>query len=112
MGGATIVPRIVLRLSGKNFKIGQQKFNSHKTLLYLVIIDFPKFDPLTATGMALCVNFEPKCKNSNSCVPLSIMIKKVVNSRSLVLTVINHWSPNNEKRREVIPVVNRCAACG
>ena len=26
------------------------------TLKYLLIIDFPKFDPLTAAGMALCVN--------------------------------------------------------
>jgi hypothetical protein len=25
------------------------------TLLFLQIIDFPKFDPLTATGMALCL---------------------------------------------------------
>ena len=33
------------------------------TLQYLLIIDFPKFDPLTAAGMALGVNFGPKCKN-------------------------------------------------
>ncbi len=28
-----------------------------------VILDFPKFDPLTAAGMALCVNLGPKCQN-------------------------------------------------
>jgi hypothetical protein len=28
--------------------------------LYLQIIVFPKFDPLTATGMALCVGLGPK----------------------------------------------------
>ncbi len=33
------------------------------TLLYLLIKDFRKFDPLTATGMALCVNLGPKCQN-------------------------------------------------
>ncbi len=25
-------------------------------------IDFPKFNPLTAAGMALCINFGPKCQ--------------------------------------------------
>jgi len=30
------------------------------TLKYLLIIDFPKFDPLTE--MALCVNLGPKCQ--------------------------------------------------
>jgi hypothetical protein len=33
------------------------------TLKYLLIIDFPKFDPLTASEMALCGNLGPKCKN-------------------------------------------------
>ncbi len=32
------------------------------TLKYLLIIDFPKFDPLTAAEMALCVNLGSKCK--------------------------------------------------
>jgi hypothetical protein len=32
------------------------------TLLYLLILDFPKFDPSTATGMALCVNLGPQCQ--------------------------------------------------
>ena len=55
------------------------------TLKYLLIIDFPKFDPLTAAEMALCGNLGPKCqnlfplvkiqkrsqKNSQSCVPLN-----------------------------------------
>ncbi len=29
----------------------------------MLIIDFPKFDPLTAAGMAFCVNLGPKCQN-------------------------------------------------
>ncbi len=37
-------------------------FKSYMTLSYLLIIDFPKFDPLTATGMAFCVKMS-KCQN-------------------------------------------------
>ncbi len=36
---------------------------SYMTLKYLLIIDFPKFDPLTAAEMALCGNLGPKCQN-------------------------------------------------
>jgi hypothetical protein len=35
----------------------------YMTLLYLLVIDFPIFDLLTTTGMALCVNPGPKCQN-------------------------------------------------
>ncbi len=49
--------RVVLRLRGmkKNVKVGQifLFFKSYMTLKYLLIIDFPKFDPLTAAEMAL-----------------------------------------------------------
>ncbi len=38
-------------------------FKSYMTLKYLLLIDFPKFDPLTAAEMASCVNLGPKCKN-------------------------------------------------
>jgi hypothetical protein len=38
------------------------------TLEYLLIIDFPKFDPLTTAEMALCVNLKPKCQNLFSLV--------------------------------------------
>jgi hypothetical protein len=31
--------------------------------LYELILVFPKFDPLTAPEMALCVNLWPKCQN-------------------------------------------------
>ncbi len=59
--------RVVLRISGTFFlKIGQffiLFLKSYMTLLYFLIIDFPKFDPLTATGMALCVNLGSKCKD-------------------------------------------------
>ncbi len=57
--------RVVLGLRGmkKNFKIGQNKFlkKSYITLKYLLIIDFPKFEPLIAAEMALCGNLGPKC---------------------------------------------------
>jgi hypothetical protein len=33
------------------------------TLLYLLIIDFPIIDPLTAKGIAFCVNLRPKSQN-------------------------------------------------
>jgi hypothetical protein len=33
------------------------------TLKYLLIIDFPKFDPLKAAEMALCGNLGPKSQN-------------------------------------------------
>jgi hypothetical protein len=33
------------------------------TLKYLLIIGFPKFDPLTAAEMALCGNLGPKSQN-------------------------------------------------
>ncbi len=60
--------RVVLGLRGmkKMFKIGQKNFfffKSYMTLKYLLIIDFPKFDPLTASEMAFCGNLGPKCQN-------------------------------------------------
>ena len=60
--------RVVLRLRGmkKIFKIGQKIFyflKSYITLKYLLIIDFPKFDPLTAAEVAFCGNIGPKCQN-------------------------------------------------
>ena len=58
--------RAVLRLRGmeKKFKIGQiKKKKSYMTLKYLLIIDFPKFEPLTVAEMALCGNLGPKCQN-------------------------------------------------
>jgi hypothetical protein len=58
---------VILILSGikKNLKLGQIFFlsESYMTLLYLLIIVLPKFDPLTATGMALFVNLGPTCQN-------------------------------------------------
>ena len=55
--------RVVLGLRGlkKIFKIGQFFFIlSYMTLKYLLIIDFPKFDPLTPAGMAFCVSVNVK----------------------------------------------------
>jgi hypothetical protein len=63
MGGATIIPRSPK--TTRNEKIFQDRpkiflfFKSYMTLKYLLIIDFPKFDPLTA----LRVNLGPKCQN-------------------------------------------------
>ena len=66
-GGATIISRSLKTAQNKkNFKIGQNFilfFKSYMTLKYLLIIDFPKFDPLTAAEMALCGNLGPKCQN-------------------------------------------------
>ncbi len=36
---------------------------SYMSPLYLLKIVFPKFDPLTVTGMVLCVDLGPKCQN-------------------------------------------------
>ena len=67
MGEATIIPRSLK--TTQNEKIFQDRpksflfLKSYMTLKYLLIIDFPKFDPLTASGMALCSYFRPKCQN-------------------------------------------------
>jgi hypothetical protein len=68
MGGVTIIPRS--RRITRNEKKFQDRpkiffifFKSCMTLKYLLIIDFPKFDPLTAAEMALCGNLGPKCQN-------------------------------------------------
>ena len=60
--------RVVLRLRGmeKIFKLGQKKFfslKSYMTLKYLLIIDFPKFNPLTAAEVALCIYHASEFQN-------------------------------------------------
>ncbi len=66
MGGATIIPRsLKTTRNEKNFQDRPKKFlflKSYMTLKYLLILDFPKFDPLTAAEMALCGNLGPKCQ--------------------------------------------------
>ncbi len=54
-----------LRRMKKIFKIGKNNVSSksYMTLKYLLIIDFPKFEPLTVAEMALCGNLGPKCQN-------------------------------------------------
>jgi hypothetical protein len=55
-----------LREMKKNFQDRPKKiFNkkSYMNLKYFLIIDFPKFEPLTAAEMALCGNLGPKCQN-------------------------------------------------
>ncbi len=62
MGGATIIPRSLK--TTRNEKNFQDYFlKSYITLKYLLIIDFPKFDPLTAAEVAFCGNIGPKCQN-------------------------------------------------
>jgi hypothetical protein len=49
----------------KIFELGQNFFIffSFVNPLYEQILVFPKFDPITAPGMALRVNLGPKCQN-------------------------------------------------
>ena len=59
--------RVVIRLRGmkKNLQDRPKKIlflKSYMTLKYLLIIDFPKFDPLTAAGLAFSVSLGPKCQ--------------------------------------------------
>jgi hypothetical protein len=67
MGGATIIPRSPRTTRNeKKFQDRPKIFfglKSYMTLKYLLLIDFPKFDPLTAAEMALYVNLGPKCQN-------------------------------------------------
>ncbi len=67
MGGATIIPRSLnTTRNEKKFQDNPKIFlflKSNMTLKYLLIIDFPKFDPLKAAEMALCGNIGPKCQN-------------------------------------------------
>ncbi len=58
MGGATIIPRSPKTTQNEKKFQDRPKFfylfiKSHMTLKYLLIIDFPKFDPLTAAEMAV-----------------------------------------------------------
>jgi hypothetical protein len=57
MGGATIIPRSPKTAQNEFFffKIGKifyLFFKSYNTLKYLLMIHFPKFDPLKAAEMA------------------------------------------------------------
>jgi hypothetical protein len=67
MGGATIIPRsLKTTRNEKNFQDRAKIilfFKSYLTLKYLLILDFPKFDPLIVAEMALCGNLGPKCQN-------------------------------------------------
>jgi hypothetical protein len=47
------------------FEFGQTNLFSFSFVnpLYELILVFPKFDPITALGMALRVNLGPKCQN-------------------------------------------------
>ena len=60
--------RVVLGLRGMKKKFGARPKKYFFIFLFVnplyeLILVFPKFDPLTAPGMALCVNLGPKCQN-------------------------------------------------
>ncbi len=67
IGGGTIFPRSPrTRRNEKNFWARSKKYCFiflFMNPLYELILVFPKFDPLTAPGMALCVILGPKCQN-------------------------------------------------
>jgi hypothetical protein len=66
MGGATIIPRSPRTTRNEKKFQDRQKiffFLLYMTPKYLLIIDFPKFEPLTAAEMALCGYLGPKCQN-------------------------------------------------
>jgi hypothetical protein len=66
MVGATIIPRSPRTTQNeKKFQDRPKnlKKKSYMTYKYLLIIDFPKFEPLTAADVALCGNLGPKCQN-------------------------------------------------
>ncbi len=55
-----------LRRMEKKFELGKNFlyfFFSFVNPLYEPILVFPKFDPITAPGMALRVNLGPKCQH-------------------------------------------------
>jgi hypothetical protein len=66
MGGGRIIPRSLKIAGNENWFQPRPKIfikKSYMTLLYLLKIVFPKFDPLTVIGMDLCVDLGPKCHN-------------------------------------------------
>ncbi len=67
LGGTTIIPRSPKTTRNiKNFQDRPKNFfflKSYMTLKYLLIIDFPKFEPVTAAEIALWGNLWPKCQN-------------------------------------------------
>ncbi len=65
-GGGAIFPRSPRTTRNeKIFELGQKNIFIFLFMnpLYELILVFPKFDPVTAPGMALCVNLGPKCQN-------------------------------------------------
>jgi hypothetical protein len=65
IGGGTIFLRnLKTTRNEKIFELGQKffKFFSFMNPLYEPILVFQKFDPLTVSGMTLCVDLGPKCQ--------------------------------------------------
>ncbi len=67
MGGGRIIPRSPKTTGNEFFFKPRPKvffcLKSLMTPLYFLKIVIPKFDPLTVTEMALCVDLGPKCHN-------------------------------------------------
>jgi hypothetical protein len=71
VGGTTIVPRSLKTKGNKKIQDRPNFFYIfliiYEPFIYAKIV-FTKFNPLTATGMALCVNIGSKCQNLFSLV--------------------------------------------
>ncbi len=67
LGEGTIIPRSPRTTQNeKNLELGQKNFIflfSFVNPFYEPFLVFPKFDQITAPGMALRVNLGPKCQN-------------------------------------------------
>jgi hypothetical protein len=66
MGGGTIIPHSLNTRGNKKKFQARPKFFSQKIIYDPFIFaknNCSKFDPLTVTGMALCVDLGPKCQN-------------------------------------------------
>ncbi len=76
IGGATIIPRSPgTTRNEKNFQDRPKKIKnkSYMTLKYLIIIDFPKFEPLTAAEMALWKSWA----KMSTFIPLSLRLSGI-----------------------------------
>ncbi len=64
-GVGRIIPRSLKTTGNKNCFQPRPNFlfQSYMTPLYLLKIVYPTFDPLTVTGMALCVDLGLQCQN-------------------------------------------------
>ncbi len=93
MGGATIVPRgLKTKRSKQNFQDMPNKylyFKSYMSLLYSLLRDFPEFDPITATGMALESKFR---RGDRRCGTLYFVV--LMKYKKNYISVAPYWKPS------------------